>query len=133
MDHEHVHGEADELGSELSEALEAFFGPAHLKAEVLSFHIAQVAQPVPEFFEVPESRFIGLVKVAKDTDPWDLLAWLRLDDQRRHKDAQDKRDHVSSGTAPQDGRSMSAARMASLTVDTADIGVHRIPFAAEAA
>jgi hypothetical protein len=28
------------------------------------------AQPVPEFFEVPESRFIHLAKVAEDTDPW---------------------------------------------------------------
>ena len=76
MDHEHVHGEADKLGSELREALVTFFGPAHLQAEVLSFNIAKVAQPVPEFFEVSESRYIGLAGVAGDTDPWDLRAWL---------------------------------------------------------
>jgi hypothetical protein len=88
---------------------------------------------VPEFFEVPESWFIGLAEVAEETDPWELRSWLRLDDKRCHKDAQDERDDISSGAAPHDGRSMSASCMPAITVDTADIGAHVIPFAVEAA
>jgi hypothetical protein len=40
MDHQHVYWEADELGCELSEAIAALLGPAHLQEDVLSFNIA---------------------------------------------------------------------------------------------
>ena len=53
MDHQDVHREADELRRQLGEAIEAPLGVAHLQEDVLSFNIAELAQPVPEFFEAP--------------------------------------------------------------------------------
>jgi hypothetical protein len=43
---------------------------------------------VPEFFKAPKLWFVGLTAVVKETDLRDLRVWLRLNDKRRHEEAQ---------------------------------------------
>ena len=99
----------------------------------MSFNIAELTQPLSEFFEAPLEGGIGLTAVAQETDLRDLCARPRLGNKRRHKDGQGENDEIPHGAEPYDGCPMSASHMPLITVDTADIGAHTIPFALEAA
>src|SRR2546427_936987 len=103
IDHQDVHLEADELRRQLGEAIEASLGPSYLQVNVLSFNIAKVAEPLLEFFEASEPRFVGLTAVVKETDLRDLRARLRLGGKWRYKHAENERDDAHNGTEPHGG------------------------------
>jgi hypothetical protein len=86
--HQDVHLAADEIRRQPSEAIEVPFRPSDLQEDALAFNIAKVAQPLPECFKAPELWFVSLTAVVQETDLRDLRAWLRLDEQRRHEEAQ---------------------------------------------
>jgi hypothetical protein len=100
MGHNDVHLEADELRGQCSEAVGVLLGISYLEEDVLAFNIAQLAQPVPEFFKASLSGFIDLTGVAEDADtrhcPWRLC----LDGKWRYKDAKGERDDAPESAAP---------------------------------
>jgi hypothetical protein len=108
MGHNDVHLEADELRGQFSEAIGALLCVSHLEEDVLSFTIAQLAQPVPEFFEAPLSGFIGLTGVAEEANTWHLLWRLCLGGKWRYKYAKGECDDTPDGVAPH-GRLLTSA------------------------
>jgi len=84
---------------------------------------------LPEFFKAPLSGFIGLMAMAQEADTRHLPWRLCRGGKWRYKHAQGKHDDAPHGTEPHGGCPTLASRMPSITVDTASIGPHPIPFA----
>jgi hypothetical protein len=76
-----VHLQADELGGERRQPFRSALCKPVLDCDVLAFHIAQLAQPLPEGLEL--TRESGERAGREETDPGDLRRRLRLDAERR--------------------------------------------------
>jgi hypothetical protein len=75
-------------------------GISHLEEDVLAFNIAQLAQPVPEFFKASLSGLIDLTGVAEDADTRHCSWRLCLDGKWRDKDTKGERDDAPESDAP---------------------------------
>src|SRR5262249_39721408 len=83
-----IHRQADELGGKVGEPVEVALRIAALKGDVLSLHIAEIAQPVDEGIKEgrrPRSRGCAL---REQTDPRALCGCLRHSGARRREEGE---------------------------------------------
>ena len=88
-DHDHARLQADQVGHEGGIPRVLALGPSGLQDDALTFHIAQLAQPLAEGFEAAQSHRVGEGTRRYVTDPGYLLLLLRLggsSTQRRSKE-----------------------------------------------
>jgi hypothetical protein len=79
--HNDIHLQTDELGQDMRELVILPPDEAVLQEEILPFHVAEVAQGVPEYAPVR-------IADAHNPDPGDFPRQLGVGCQRRHQDAE---------------------------------------------
>ena len=95
----------------------------------MAFNIAEIAQPLSEFFEAPLSGFIGLEGVAEEADTRHLRWRLCLDSKWRYKHTQGERNKAPDSAEPHGDCPTPTSHIPATTVCTAGISTHTLPLA----
>jgi hypothetical protein len=101
MRHNEVNRETDELGRQVGKALTSPFGRADLQREVPSLHVAQFAQPLPQFLNGDGGEQQNPYAV-------DFPRLLRRGGARRHQASEGEEQDNPDGAAPHSALLLSA-------------------------
>ena len=86
--HDEVNPQTDEFARESGEPIESSLSPSALKSDVLSRHVAQLAQPLPKSLEA--MRESGGRAAPKKAYAGDLRRLLRGGGERRYEEPESK-------------------------------------------